>query len=274
MEQTWSTEQRNPRTMHIDTMGSGELVDLIVDEDAASQRAVAAVTGPIAAAVDAAVTAIRRGGCVHVLGAGTSGRLAVLDAVELYPTYGVGPETWVGHIAGGQAAMLAAVEGAEDDESAGAAIVLSAGEDDLIVGVAASGRTPFVRGAMATARNRGLTTVLISSNPAAPLTDLADIAIQPDTGPEVVTGSTRMKAGSAQKLVLNTLSTATMVRLGHTWSNLMIDVVATNEKLRRRMVGILMEASGRDEAACAEALDAVGGSVRRALELLGDATLR
>lgn len=265
---TWTTEQRNPRTVDIDLVDSDAAVELILAEDALVAPAVQAVSAELAAAVDLAVAALSAGGRMHYVGAGTSGRLAVLDAVELYPTYGVGEEAVVAHLAGGLDAMLAAVEGAEDDEDAGAEIAASAGPRDLIVGIAASGRTPFVRGALAVAAQRGLATVLISSNPAAPLADLADVAILPDTGPEAITGSTRMKAATAQKMILNTLSTATMVRLGKTYSNLMIDVVPTNEKLERRLVRILELATGADQDTCRRALDDTEGDVGVALVLL------
>lgn len=264
----WSTEQRNPRTMLIDRLDSPELVNLIVSEDAAVHPAVQRVSVQLAELVELAVAAIEDGGCVHVLGAGTSGRLAVLDAAELYPTYGVGPTSWAGHLAGGEQAMFHAVEGAEDDVQAGAELVAGFGPADLVIGVAASGRTPFVGGALAAARDRARPTGLISSNPNAPLAGLADVSVLPDTGPEVVTGSTRMKAGTAQKIILNTLSTATMVRLGHTYSNLMVDVVASNEKLAQRKVQILQEATGRPVEACQAALADTAGNVREAVQLL------
>ncbi|WP_328701858.1 N-acetylmuramic acid 6-phosphate etherase [Aestuariimicrobium ganziense] len=262
---TWTTEQRNPDTTAIDTLDSAGVVALIVAADAVVQPAVAAVADQIAAAVDLAVASLSAGGRLHYVGAGTSGRLGVLDAVELFPTYGVDDDQVVAHLAGGEAAMLRAVEGAEDDPALGAEAIADAGPHDLVVGIAASGRTPFVRGALQRARELGLPTVLVSSNPAATLSDLADVAILPDTGPEVVTGSTRMKAATAQKLVLNTFSTATMVRLGKTLSNLMVNVVATNAKLRRRTVNLLVQASGLDEARCAELLAEAEGDLRIAL---------
>lgn len=267
-ELTWSTEQRNARTVDIDAVPTREAVGLILAEDAAVAPAVQAVADELAAAVDLAVAALAAGGRMHYVGAGTSGRLGVLDAVELYPTYGVGDEAVVAHLAGGLDAMLAAVEGAEDDAEAGADIADEAGDHDLIVGIAASGRTPFVLGALRRAKERGLRTVAISSNPAAPMADYADVAILPDTGPEAVTGSTRMKAATAQKMILNALSTATMVRLGKTYSNLMVDVVATNAKLERRLVRILHLASGLDADACARALRETEGDVPVALVML------
>lgn len=268
MQLTWSTEQRNPRTLEIDTLDASGRVDLILAEDALVVPAVQRVAGAIAQAVDLAVATLAAGGRVHYVGAGTSGRLAVLDAVELFPTYGVGDDMVIAHLAGGLDAMLHAVEGAEDDAEEGARIVADAGSHDLVVGIAASGRTPYVRGALEAARARGLRRVLISSNTAAPLADLADVAILPDTGPEAITGSTRMKAATAQKIILNTLSTATMVGLGKTYSNLMVDVVATNEKLRHRMVHIVAEATGADIATCQAALASSEGNVAVACVML------
>lgn len=265
MALTWSTEQRNPDTMQIDTLPSEGVVGAIVAADLGVAAAVAAVQGEIARAVDLAVAAISAGGRVHYVGAGTSGRLGVLDAVELYPTYRVGSETVVAHLAGGAEAMMQAVEGAEDDAQAGAALVAEAGEHDLFVGIAASGRTPFVRGALEAARARGLATVLVSNNPAAPIAEVADVAILPDTGPEVVTGSTRMKAATAQKMVINTFSTATMIRLGKTYQNLMINVVATNAKLERRMVQLVVQAAGVDEDHAAALLAEAQGDLRVAV---------
>lgn len=265
---TWSTEQPNPDTTDLDALPSGEIVDRIVAADATVAAAVAKVSSEITAAVDLAVAALSAGGRLQYLGAGTSGRLAVLDAAELYPTYRVGDELVQAHLAGGPAAMLKAVEGAEDDAAAGADVVDAASERDLIVGITASGRTPYVRGALARARERGISTVLISANPHAPIAELADVAILTDTGPEVVTGSTRMKAATAHKMVLNCLSTATMVRLGKTYSNLMINVLATNQKLERRTVTMLHQATGADEGQCAAALRAANGDLRAALVAL------
>lgn len=262
---TWSTEQRNPATTDLDTLSTADLVARIVEADRVVVPAVEAVADRIAAAVELAVTAIANGGRVHYVGAGTSGRLGVLDAVELFPTYHVGSDVVTAHLAGGEEAMMRAVEGAEDDPEAGAAAIADAGEHDVVVGIAASGRTPYVRGALAAAREKGLPTVLVSSNVNAPLAELADVAILTDTGPEVVTGSTRMKAATAQKLVLNTFSTATMVRLGKTWSNLMINVQATNLKLERRLVRIVEQATDLDAEAARQLLEAADGDLRLAL---------
>ncbi|MDN6514282.1 MAG: N-acetylmuramic acid 6-phosphate etherase, partial [Acidipropionibacterium jensenii] len=227
-----------------------------------------AATAQIARVVDLVVTALSAGGSVHYVGAGTSGRLGVLDAVELLPTYGIRPDQVIGHMAGGERAFVRAVEGAEDSPELGAAELAQAGPHDLVIGIAASGRTPYVGGALAEARRRGLPTALISTNPNAPLADLADVSILPDTGPEAVTGSTRMKSGTAQKMTLNAISTAAMIRLGKTWSNLMIDVVATNEKLRVRMVRIVEQATGADAGPARAALEAADGRVRVAIVAL------
>ncbi len=250
-ELTWTTERRNDATRAIDQRDAAALVDVILTHDETVAAAVRAVADRIAEAVDLMVGAITAGGVVHYVGAGTSGRLGVLDAVELFPTYDAGPELIRAHLAGGDTAMTAAVEGAEDDAAAGAEIAAAAGLNDLIVGIAASGRTPFVTGALHAAHDRGLPTVLISMNPAAPAAEYATVAVLPDTGPEVVTGSTRMKAGTATKLVLNAMSTAAMVRLGRTYENLMIDMRITNAKLAARAVRMVSEAAGvpLDEAA-------------------------
>ncbi|MCT1458230.1 N-acetylmuramic acid 6-phosphate etherase [Aestuariimicrobium sp. p3-SID1156] len=262
---TWSTEQRSPDTVDIDTLPTAQVVERIVAADAAVHGAVEAVAADIARAADLVIACLSAGGTVHYVGSGTSGRMGILDAVELLPTYHVGSDQFQGHLAGGAGAMVKAVEGAEDDADSGAEVVSGAGDNDLIIGLAASGRTPYVRGALAAARERGLGTVLVSSNPNAPLAELADVAILPDTGPEVVTGSTRMKAATAQKVVLNTMSTAAMIRLGKTYSNLMIDMMPTNEKLKARSVRMLQQATDADPAACAAALEASGGEVRVAL---------
>lgn len=265
---SWPTETRNERTLDIDQLDSAGVVAEILGEDARVAAAVQACTERIAAAVDLYVAALAAGGAVHYVGAGTSGRLGVLDAVELLPTYGIGPDRVVGHMAGGHQAFVRAVEGAEDSEELGAAELAGAGRHDLVIGIAASGRTPYVGGALAEARRRGLPTALVSTNPAAPLAELADVAILPDTGPEAVTGSTRMKSGTAQKMVLNAISTAAMVRLGKTWSNLMVDVVATNAKLRRRMVRMVEQATGADHDRAERTLDLADGRVRVAIVAL------
>jgi N-acetylmuramic acid 6-phosphate etherase len=260
------TEEPNPRSRDLDLMSTREVLRVINEEDREVPVAVGAALDAIAAAVDLAVPALRAGHRVHYFGAGTSGRLAVLDAVELAPTYNA-PEDWFcPHLAGGQEAMWRAVEDAEDDEPAGATDAASCvGPGDVAVGVAASGRTPYVLGALRTSAAAGARTILISGDPRAQAASDVDVFIGVDTGPEVVTGSTRMKAATAQKLVLNAFSTAIMVRLGRVYSNFMVDLVATNAKLRGRMISILMEASGYDEATCTEAVAEAGGDLRLAL---------
>lgn len=261
----WSTEQPNETSVDLDTRDTADVVRTLVDADASVAESVAAVAAHIGAAVELFVDTLAVGAVVHYIGSGTSGRMGVLDAVELWPTFSVDESQVRAHLAGGPNAMVRAVEGAEDDEAAGAAIVEAAGERDLVVGLSASGRTPFVRGALERARARGLRTVLVSTNPHAPMGELADVAILPDTGPEVITGSTRLKAATAQKMVLNTLSTAAMVRLGKTFSNLMIDMVPSNAKLRARSVRMLQQGARVGVEEAAEALDSADGSMRVAL---------
>ncbi|ASK65323.1 N-acetylmuramic acid 6-phosphate etherase [Brachybacterium avium] len=263
------TEERNPLSTELDALDARGMVDVILGEDATVAAAVQARAGEIAALVEVCVEAISAGHTVHYLGAGTSGRLAVLDAVELAPTFNADESMVTAHLAGGEGAFLTAVEGAEDSTTAGAELVRDrcvAG--DVVIGLAASGRTPFVGGALQAARDAGMPTALISANPQASLAALADHPILLDVGPEVVTGSTRMKAGTAQKLTLNALSTATMVRLGTTFGNLMIDVRPTNAKLVARTVRMLVQASGRSPQHAAAMLEAAGGGVRLALVAL------
>ena len=263
------TEQRNPETLDLDTLDPADLTARILAADAAVLTAVQALAAPLAALVEDCVACIAAGGTVHYLGAGTSGRLAVLDAAELPPTFNVGPDHFTAHLAGGARALVVAGEGAEDSAEDGAAVVrahCSAG--DVVIGPAASGTTPYVGGALAAARERGMVTALIAANPQAPLAELADHALLAEVGPEVVTGSTRMKAGTAQKLLLNALSTATMVRLGKTYSNLMIDMRPSNAKLRGRSVRMLVQASGATEEHAAAVLEEAEGSIRVALVAL------
>lgn len=267
------TEQRNPRSESLDSMSTLDLLMLINEEDRTVPRAVAAVLPDLAAAVELAVAALEGGHRVHYVGAGTSGRIAVLDAAELIPTFGVEPGRVVAHIAGGSRALTHPSEGAEDDEAAGVAAVAAVVAGDLVVGVSASGRTPYVRAALSVARSRGAATVLVSANPSSPIGPHVDLHLAPDTGPEVLTGSTRMKAGTAAKLVLNAFSTATMVRLGRTYSNLMTDMLASNDKLRERQLRIVSEATGADIAACRAALRSAGGDAKVAvLSLVADAS--
>ncbi|WP_067184823.1 N-acetylmuramic acid 6-phosphate etherase [Microtetraspora niveoalba] len=266
------TEGANPRTLDIDLLPTLEVLKLVNDEDHLVAPAVRAVLPELARAVDLGVSALREGRSIHYFGAGSSGRVAVLDAAELVPTYTIDPEWVVAHHAGGVAAFEQALENVEDDEATGAAEALGLGGGDLAIGLSASGRTPYVAGALRAAGAAGAATVLVSSNPRAPLGDEVDVHVAVDTGPEVIAGSTRMKAGTAQKLVLNAFSTAVMIRLGRTYSNLMVDVTATNAKLRGRLVTILEEATGRTEAQCAETLTAAEGDLKVALVcLLADA---
>ncbi|HEY8372691.1 MAG TPA: N-acetylmuramic acid 6-phosphate etherase [Pseudonocardiaceae bacterium] len=260
------TEQRNPRTLDIDQLPTLDVLRLINDEDRTVPEAVAAALPDLARAVDIAVEALHAGGRVHYVGAGTSGRLAVLDAAELVPTYNVPPDLFVAHHAGGERALLRAVENVEDDAEAGAeAMRRHVTDRDFVLGLAASGRTPFVLGALAEARRLGARTGLVSSNPAIRDRVEVDVPIVVDTGPEAIAGSTRMKAGTAQKLVLTAFSTAVMIRRGRTYSNLMVSVVATNAKLRGRTLRILTEATGLDEQECSRALAEAGGDLKVAL---------
>ena len=262
---TSPTEQRNPRTLAIDAVGTSEILQLLNNEDALVAGAVSAVIPELTKAVDAAVEAVRGGGRVHYFGAGTSGRLATLDAAELLPTFHVPDGLVVAHHAGGTEALLRAVENVEDSEEGGARDAAAVTGQDLVVGLAASGSTPYVAGALKAARAAGATTVLVTSNPDAPLAPLADVVVAADTGPEVIAGSTRLKAGTAQKMILNAFSTTLMIKLGRTWSNLMVDLVATNKKLRGRMLRILAEATGAEEAACEAALAEAEGELKPAL---------
>lgn len=262
-----TTEQRNARSAEIDVLPTLDMLRVINQEDALVAPAIGAQLEQIAAAVDGIVERMQRGGRLIYIGAGTSGRLGVLDASECPPTFSTPPELVVGLIAGGDHALRHAVEHVEDSETAGAealqAIELT--EADTVVGIAASGRTPFVLGAIAYAHEIGALTVGISSSADAPLSAAVAIPIAVITGPEVVTGSTRMKSGTAQKLVLNMLSTGTMIRLGKTFGNLMVDVQPTNEKLRVRAVRIVAEATGMEPEAARAALAASGGDVKLAI---------
>jgi N-acetylmuramic acid 6-phosphate etherase len=259
------TEERNPRTADIDVVPTEEVLRLLNAEDATVAGAVARALPVLAHVVDKVVECVRAGGQVHYFGAGTSGRMAVLDAAELVPTFGLDHGVFIAHHAGGDRALGTAVEDAEDDASLGADDASTVSAADVAVGITASGRTPYVAGAMSTARLAGAVTVLLSSNPAAPLAGLADYVVVADTGPEAIAGSTRLKAATAQKLLLNALSTAAMVRLGRTFSNLMVSLSGTNAKLRHRQLTILIEATGADEAACRAQLTLCGGDLRLAL---------
>jgi N-acetylmuramic acid 6-phosphate etherase len=241
-----TTEKRNPRSRGIDRRSTREIVAIINKEDAGVARAVAKVQKPIAQAVDLVVARLRRGGRLFYVGAGTSGRLGVLDASECPPTFGVPPTLVQGIIAGGPRALVRSVEGAEDRAEDGAAAIgrKHLTDLDVVVGIAACGLTPFVGGALARARGHGAATIFVSCAPEARGHIRADILINPVVGPEVVTGSTRMKAGTATKLVLNTLTTAAMIRLGKVYDSLMVDLRATNAKLRDRAERIVMDVTG------------------------------
>ncbi len=264
------TEQRNPNTADIDRVSTLEIVRRINDEDKKVAYAVERELEPIAKAVDAIQDALRSGGRLIYCGCGTSGRLGVLDAAECPPTYSADPGMVMGVMAGGERAMFKAVEGAEDNAEAGREdmkqINLSA--KDVLVGIAASGRTPYVLGAMAYAHEIGAKTVALTCNKASEMNAVADIPIGVETGPEVITGSTRMKCGTAQKMVLNMLSTGAMIRLGKVYGNLMVDVMPTNEKLVRRAISIVATAAGVDEEEARRTLEACGFSVKTAIVML------
>jgi N-acetylmuramic acid 6-phosphate etherase len=242
------TEHRNPASRGLDRMSTEAILRLMNHEDRRVAIAVGREIPAIRRAVDAIVERVRKGGRLIYVGAGTSGRLAVLDAAECPPTFGVSRNLVQALIAGGRRAVTGAVEGAEDSVGTGARDLRAkkVGRKDVVVGIAASGTTPYVLGALAFARKRGATTVAITSNRGTPIARRAQIVIATEVGPEILAGSTRLKAGTSQKLVLNMLSTATLVRLGHVYENLMIDVALTNQKLRDRGLRILAEASRKD----------------------------
>jgi N-acetylmuramic acid 6-phosphate etherase len=264
------TEQRNEASKDLDHMSSLEIVKLMSQEDQKVPRAVARELAAIARAVDGIVARMQAGGRLIYVGAGTSGRLGVLDASECPPTFGVSPELVRGVIAGGKKAITQPVEGAEDSEAGGRRDLskLRISRNDSVVGVAASGTTPYVLAAIAHAKRHGALTVAITANRQSLLVKAAHVAITPDVGPEVLTGSTRLKAGTAQKMVLNMLSTATMVRLGHAYENLMIDLTKTNRKLRDRAKRILVEATGKSVSEAEQALRKSDHNLRIALIML------
>lgn len=261
------TEQRNPNSMQLDSLSAQELVALINREDQQVALAVEKRLPQIASAVEKIVAAFERGGRLVYVGAGTSGRLGVLDASECPPTYGVKPEMVVGLIAGGDYALRHPIEGAEDNVQQGQADLeeIDFSARDVLVGIAASGRTPYVLGALNYAKQLGATTVSIASNPNSKMAEVADIAIETVVGPEVLTGSSRMKSGTAQKLVLNMLTTASMVLIGKCYQNLMVDVQASNEKLKARALKIVMEATECDNETAANVLAKANGQVKLAI---------
>lgn len=252
-----ATEQRNPNTMNIDTLSTLDMVKLINQEDHRVADAVGEVTDKIAQAVDVIAEKLAAGGRLIYCGAGTSGRLGILDAVECPPTYSTDPETVQALMAGGYGAIFKAVEGAEDSKELGVQDMqnIHFGPKDVLVGIAASGRTPYVRGCMEYAKRLGAPTVAVTCCPGSELDQFADIGIAPAPGPEVVTGSTRMKSGTAQKMVLNILSTGAMIKLGKVYGNLMVDVKPSNEKLIRRCVTIVCSAAECTEAEATKALE-------------------
>lgn len=264
------TERRNPRTANIDTLSSLEMAKLINAEDHHCAEAVEAVLPQIAQSIDIIYGKIRSGGRLFYAGAGTSGRLGVLDAAECPPTYGVDPGLVVGLIAGGPSAFLKAIEGAEDSAELGKQDLIDRQftDKDALVGIAASGRTPYVIGAMDYARSVGAPVIALVCTHNSEMSHHADITIDPVPGPEVVTGSSRMKSGTCQKLVLNMLSTCVMIKSGKVYGNLMVDVQATNQKLVRRAISIVCEATGETEEKAKAALDQCGFSCKTAIVML------
>lgn len=265
-----ATEQRNPNTMNIDTLSTLDMVKLINREDHRVAEAVALVTDKIAEAVDVIAARLSTGGRLIYCGAGTSGRLGILDAVECPPTYSTDPETVQALMAGGYGAIFKAVEGAEDSKELGKNDMQGIGFSgkDVLVGIAASGRTPYVLGCMEYAKELGAPTVAVTCCPGSILDGFADIGIAPAPGPEVVTGSTRMKSGTAQKMVLNMLSTGAMIKLGKVYGNLMVDVKPSNEKLVRRCVTIVCSATDCTEEEAVDALERCGYHPKTAIVML------
>jgi N-acetylmuramic acid 6-phosphate etherase len=261
------TEQENPRTQTLSSLPATEIIRLMNEEDACVAAAVGRVLGDVARAVEGIVERTKAGGKLFYVGTGTSGRLGVLDASECPPTFGVPPELVQGIIAGGYEALYRAVEASEDDKEAGARDAESRGVTgrDALVGIAASGRTPYTIGAVEYARGIGAFTVAVTCAPGSPIAEAVEVAIVPVVGPEVIAGSTRLKAGTAQKMVLNMISTAALVRLGYVTGNRMTNLQARNLKLRSRSLRILSAEAGFDERAAVEALELAGGDLRVAL---------
>ena len=264
------TEQENPRSKDLSSQSTAEIVALMNDEDARVATAVQQVLGDVVKAVDETVARLAKGGRLFYTGTGTSGRLGVLDASECPPTFGVSPKLVQGVIAGGYDACYRAVEASEDDAEAGAADLKARGfaGGDVLVGIAASGRTPYTVGAVKFARSLGAFTVALTCVPGSPITEAAELSIVPVVGPEVLTGSSRLKAGTAQKMVLNMISTATMVRLGYVSGNRMSNLQPKNIKLRERAVRIVMAETGAEEQTAAAALEGSQWNVQRALKEL------
>ena len=265
-----STETRNQNTMNLDIMSPLEVVTVMNQEDAKVPAAITPALPNIAQCVTWAIESIEAGGRIIYMGAGTSGRLGVLDAVECPPTFGVAPEVVVGLIAGGEKAFVKAVEGAEDSRELGRQdlIDINLEKRDIVIGIAASGRTPYVLGGLAYAQEMGCHTVGISCNPGSAVGAAAELAIEVVPGPECLTGSTRLKSGTCQKLILNMISTATMVGCGKAYQNLMVDVMQTNEKLVVRAQNIVMEATGCDRETAAEKIAIAGGNAKTAITMI------
>ncbi|MFF3949127.1 N-acetylmuramic acid 6-phosphate etherase [Streptomyces sp. NPDC001902] len=267
---TLGTETRNERTAELDRMPVSELLSVMNAEDQTVALAVREALPEIGTAVEAITESLRRGGRLIYLGAGTSGRIGLLDAVECPPTFGTAPEQVVGLLSGGPGAFIVAVEGAEDEPARAVADLdeIGVGDRDTVVGLAASGRTPYVIGGLKHAATRGAVTVSVACNRDALVSRYADVPIEVPTGPEILTGSTRLKGGTAEKMVCNMLSTAAMVRLGKVYGNLMVDVRATNNKLVDRARRMVVQATGADPDIAAEALTAAGGHAKTAIVML------
>ena len=267
---TLITEQRNPNSMHVDSLSALEIVQLMNDEDKQVPLAIEKCLPQIAQAVERIVAAFQQGGRLVYIGAGTSGRLGVLDASECPPTFGVSPEMVKGIIAGGERALRHPIEGAEDSKSQAVVDLqtIQFSSKDVLVGIAASGRTPYVIGALEYAKRLGSATVSIASNPNSAMANIVDIAIDTVVGPEVLTGSSRLKSGTAQKLVLNMLTTASMILMGKCYQNLMVDVQASNEKLKARAIRIVMQATDCDKALAEETLKQADQNAKLAIMMI------
>lgn len=267
---TLITEQRNPNSMHVDSLSALEIVQLMNDEDKQVPLAIEKCLPQIAQAVECIVSAFQQGGRLVYIGAGTSGRLGVLDASECPPTFGVSPEIVKGIIAGGERALRHPIEGAEDSKAQAVVDLqtIQFSSKDVLVGIAASGRTPYVIGALEYAKSLGSVTVSIASNPNSAMANIVDIAIDTVVGPEVLTGSSRLKSGTAQKLVLNMLTTASMILMGKCYQNLMVDVQASNEKLKARAIRIVMQATDCDKALAEETLKQADQNAKLAIMMI------
>jgi len=265
-----TTEQRNENTRHIDQKSTVEILQLINSEDSKIPAVIASSLSEIAQATDAIVAGFKQGGRLLYFGAGTSGRLGILDASECPPTYGTDPELVQGIIAGGKEAIQRAVEGAEDNEELGISDInqLQVGSSDVVVGIAASGRTPYVLGAMQRAKELGATVVGIANNADSPMKEIASIMIEAVVGPEVVLGSTRMKSGTAQKMILNMLTTASMIKSGKVYDNLMVDLLPSNHKLVIRAKRLIEIATGADENVVEKAYEESRGHVKTAIVMI------